>query len=973
MDKNDLKEALKFLHRVSPPEPGYAYCVMLDRPGGRPPNHAAYDSHFPASAKDAATTILKQQRKNPTNGLFYTPFTFSDRYHPEGGNLRKHDAFKVSCRVLWVDIDVGEGKHYETLREALRALLAASPGPMTPQIVVDSGGGLHGYWVLDTAQSLADWQSIAYRMKQWLQDQGVRGDLGLTADSGRVLRLPGTANMKTGTARPCRVLKDFGGYTSVDHLRATLPAVSNLETPTIGGLFAADDGGLVPEEDRRPSFTEEIVKKCFVLNAVGVSRGAGDDEPLWKDALGAIARTEDASQYAHIFSDGHRDYNAAAVDMKLAERAQHKPITCSQLRDSYTACHGTDLCLTCPHNGVVKAPIALGYKDVEPEAVPNTAPYPLEVRSDGTYLHTRDAEGNKTLKKLTPTRLISARAVCGPDNHGDYISKLVCGLERHGRLEERAFDMKELGQHATRRYTHLIGNNISLDDNVVKDFSNGLRSWHRQLQEAGQEVTPILHLGWFGHKHGEYAGFATGGEFIMRDPSAQTPYLEVGELLAQSYVAHGSPDIWRLAAEQVMESGMPELMVPIYAAFASAIAPFNTDAAAVINLYTDQSGVGKTTAMQVAAAVWGDPTVAVNSMNDTVNALANKAATLNNLPLLWDEVRGNEDLDRHMMEFLFRVPQGRSKERMTGDGGKSNTFAKFRLMAVLASNAPINTAALERGSDAAMARIFSVELPPGIRYDDPTKRHAFADLRHNYGHAGPEFIRYVAQNQKKVRELCRRLDDTLRAKHKPKAADRMLVTTIAQLVAAAQILHQTGILASDVPRFLACLEAQYAKMLELHERMKTETSTVIPIEQYLNSDRVNGIVVTEMHQPRRGKPKNRDEFVLQPPQLGGGAIHYELCSKTGELLVDRGHFVGWAHQTYPGFRAYDWERKAEDEGVLLERGTRRQLAAGTRHCTRTQQYCYRVQLPDVGSGGRVHAVESVEDSATPDAASDASA
>jgi hypothetical protein len=281
-------------------------------------------------------------------------------------------------------------------------------------------------------------------------------------------------------------------------------------------------------------------------------------------------------------------------------------------------------------------------------------------------------------------------------------------------------------------------------------------------------------------------------------------------------------------------------------------------------------------------------------------------------------------------------------------------------MAVLASNTPINTTALESGSDAAMARIFSVELPPGIRYDDPTKRHVFSELQYNHGHAGPEFIRYVAQNQSKVRELCRTLDDQLRARHKPKAADRMLVTTMAQLTAAAHICHSIGLIPNNVSDFLYKLESQYEAMLTLHERLKTETSTVIPVEQYLNADRVSGIVVSEMHQPKRGKPKNRDDKVVQPPMMGG-SIHFELCAKTGELLIDRGHFTQWASLTYPSFKAYDWERRAEEEGVLLQRNVRRQLAAGTRHGTKTQQYCYHIQLPDVGSGGRVKAVDDDED------------
>lgn len=956
MEKEDLLEALRFMKRVGSLSLGFSYFVMLDRPGGRTPNHQAY---VPRDPKSVGSTLVKQVKKNPTNGVFYTPFAFSERYHPEGGNLRKHDGYKTGCRVLWVDIDIGDGKHYPDMKTGLRELLSLR---VRPNIVVDTGGGLHGYWVLDGGVMLARWAPLAERMKQWLKDSGIKGDLGITPDSGRVLRVPGTYNMKTGTPRRCRVLKDFGDFTRLRALEYSLPEISNLETPSnVSGLFAADDN-LVPEEDRRPSYSSEIVNKCLVLNAIGVNRGAGDDEPLWKDALGAIARTEDASAYAHILSDGHKDYHPASVDAKLAERAEHKPITCAQLGESYASCHGVDLCSQCPHNGVVKAPIALGYKDPEPEQLAEGPPWPLELRADGTYLHSKNKDGEKTVQKAMHERLTDARAVYGPGPDQKMIQKLICNIEFLGRASEQTFDILALGNPTMRtRYEHTTTRGLRLNKDTLVPVTDGLSSWYDQLKNAGQAVQPILSLGWFGLHKGEYAGFATGDQFIMRDIQQSEPYLEVSETLAHSYVAQGDVDVWLKAVEQMVAGGVQELLVPVYAAFASVLAPFNTDSSAVVNLFTDQSGVGKTTAMQVAASVWGDPTVAVNSMNDTVNALANKAATLNNLPLLWDEVRGNEDLDRHMMEFLFRIPQGRSKERMTGDGGKSNTFAKFRLMAVLASNMPINTTALEKGSDAAMARIFSVELPPGIKFEDPSKRHAFDDLRSNYGHAGASFVRYVAQNQADVKRMCRALDDKLRAKHKPKAADRMLVTTMAQLTAAAIICGHTGLIRNDVGAFITALEKQYSSMLSLHERLRTETSTVIPIEQYLNGDRVNGIVVSEMQLQKPGKPKNRDDKVVTPPLMGNSGIHYELCDKTGELLVDRGHFQRWANETHPSFKIYDWERRAEEEGILLDRKARVRLAAGTRHASKTQQYCYRVQLPDVGTGGRIKAVTNEED------------
>jgi hypothetical protein len=958
MDNNSLREALKFLQRVQAVfgQNAFSYIVRLDLPGQRLPNHKAVDIR---DTRAVANGIIHQSKRDPTNGLFFTPFSFSAAYHPEGGNLRKHDEYKVACQCFWLDIDVGENKHYPTLKEALTACLTATV-QCPPNILVDSGGGLHAYWVANRPIPLAGWLIVARQFKQWFIDLGIRGDLGITPDSGRVLRLPGTANMKTGTPRACRVLKDDGASYGWTAMSEFLPEASNLDTAsqgTITSLFGGATETMVDEADRRPSYTAEIVKKCLVLNAVGVSRGKDDDEPLWKDVLGVIARTEDAEVYAHVLSDGHPDYHEVTVNQKLAERAEQKPITCAQLGQSYVACHGNDLCASCPHSGTIKSPISLGYKEAEPEELPCTIPFPLELRADGTYLHLKDKDGKKGIQRVMGQRLLSARAVRGHDTHGDYIQKLLCDVELLSHTEERAFDIEELTQHKSRKAGHFAKNGMVIGDGVVDTVASGIKSWYTQLVEAGKAVEPILHLGWFNHSHTTgYSGFATGGDAIMRDPNDVLPYLKLDDSLINSYVQHGDIAPWGLAVEQLMEGGVQELMVPVYTSFASILTPFNSDPAAVVNIFTDQSGVGKTTAMQVAAAVWGNPKSIMNSMNDTVNSVANRAANIHNLPLFWDEVRGGDEHDRGMMEFIFRIPQGRSKERMTGDGGRTNTFATYRLMAVLASNEPIITNAIESGSDAAVARIFSVELPPGIKYDDQTKRHAFSDLIHNYGHAGVEFARFVASHQTEVRALCRKLDDSLRVKHKPKAADRMLITTMAQLTVAATILRNIGLVNNDVLKFLQCLEHHYARMITLHKRMETQTRSVIPVEQYLNAERVNGMVVTELQAAKRGKPKDREDKIVDPPMLGGGTLQYELCSKTGEVLVNRTHFQQWAHLNITGFKPSSWERRAQHEGVLLDREARRRLGSGTRHSTKTPHYCYHIQLPDVGSGGRVKAV-----------------
>ena len=107
-----------------------------------------------------------------------------------------------NCRALgalFVDIDF---KDYQNGEDEARACLASFP--LSPSIVVATGGGLHAYWVLDEPIELSS--GGAPRAKHLLRAlaQAVGGDLRV-AEPARVLRLPGTRNVKYSPPRDVEI------------------------------------------------------------------------------------------------------------------------------------------------------------------------------------------------------------------------------------------------------------------------------------------------------------------------------------------------------------------------------------------------------------------------------------------------------------------------------------------------------------------------------------------------------------------------------------------------------------------------------------------------------------------------------------------------------------------------------------------------------------------------------------------------
>jgi P4 family phage/plasmid primase-like protien len=117
----------------------------------------------------------------------------------------------AECPALWADIDTGKmGLDKDTVVSALRSL------PFPPSVIVDSGGGLHAYWLLNEAIDVSADRPDAETTEEAItsalkQLAGIcAGDL---CDLARVMRLPGTLNTKpdvvaanNGTPAECRVL-----------------------------------------------------------------------------------------------------------------------------------------------------------------------------------------------------------------------------------------------------------------------------------------------------------------------------------------------------------------------------------------------------------------------------------------------------------------------------------------------------------------------------------------------------------------------------------------------------------------------------------------------------------------------------------------------------------------------------------------------------------------------------------------------
>lgn len=153
---------------------------------------------------------------------------------------------------LWLEIDIngtpdGNGGVKSGVAPNRDKALRLAHAIAEPTVLVDSGGGIHAWWLADkrpiridpaqreaVEQFLWDWQQAHRERVPWSIDS--------THDLARILRLPGTHNNKSGQPRAVRVISDAGPEYRLADLRKLVPETTMPKRATVaaGIIIPAD-------------------------------------------------------------------------------------------------------------------------------------------------------------------------------------------------------------------------------------------------------------------------------------------------------------------------------------------------------------------------------------------------------------------------------------------------------------------------------------------------------------------------------------------------------------------------------------------------------------------------------------------------------------------------------------------------------------------------------------------------------------
>jgi len=696
-------------------------------------------------------------------------------------------------KSLWVDIDCGAqkaetGKGYATQDEGNAALQAFCTAAALPApTVVNSGRGLHAYWMFTEAVSYADWLPMATKLKAACKVYKLLADPVVTADGARILRVPDTLNFKNPEFPLPVVVLHEAELVEVGALASAFAGldlpVSKTPSKAVGlSLPKALTAGRELDDTTKALFSNNISRFSTIarksLKGTGCAQIAHIilnqdtvEEPLWRAGLSVAWACVDKDTAIHKMSDRHPQYyRAGTVDKASMTQG---PYRC----DSFEAIN-PDACAGCPHK--IASPIALG-KEVaalEPEECDVSAEAEYEeYEEEGEVVSTRaDATISRHAVDYTPPFPYfrgKNGGVYRKAQSEDEQDKLIYDYDLHiTRTIEDPLDgiCAEVNMHtpvfghrkfiipcsvisSPDKFRDAMSRNGIVAD--VKEMGALMRyniDFVKELQRRGQKPEKArTQFGW----HDSDTKFVIGAREVSAKGITQCPGSSVTANILPYFEQKGSLSEWKRAFNLMVGDEYSAQGFAIMSTFGSPLLKYTGVKGAMISLVNNKSGTGKTTILHLINSVWGHPDDIMLQKEDTYMSKHNRFGLLQSICTTIDEITNMPAAD--LSDLVYSCTLGRGRNRMEASANKERlNLTRWALTAVATGNSFIadKLATLKATPDGELMRLIEIELDMAL---NENADELIRLLGENYGWAGDVYMEHVLKDKAVVIDLVNRM------------------------------------------------------------------------------------------------------------------------------------------------------------------------------------------------------------------------
>lgn len=678
-------------------------------------------------------------------------------------------------RSLFLDLDVGAdnpAKKYPSKAAALDALFEfVEAHDMPPPDVVDSGTGVHAYWILDEELPIDEWFVLAMKLKLYVMRNGLKIDPAITADAARIMRAIDTLNYKTNPpSTSCHLLGDLEAY-SVEWFEEflrdiVLTRISSKKAP-LGLEPEPLEGDMAVMFPAKEANFQELIdlsmsgKGCAQIKFMRENRATLSYD-LWTAGLTIANRCVDKETAIHEISIDHPEYNYDYTVNK-ANANWGAPRTCKWFEyENPTLCEG------CPHKGKIPTPIALVERkkvdayveeiteedtirlEENPEEIPvfPKALAPFARAEGGGVVYQQKGKKGKDGEEDEPAEdililkydLFPLKRV----SNGPYGEALIMRqIKPKDGVKEFTLPTKFLVSFTDlARELGMVGEAIN-NIKILKLVSDYLIRWSHYYSYREKADIMRGQLGW----SEDFDAFIVGKQEITATEDRVATISPLIKQTASWVKPVGDYDVWKKAISTFNEPDFEIHAFGFLCGFGSPLMRFTTVPGSSVAFISNKTGHGKSATLYSALSIWGQPTeLSQVHGNGTEMAFQQRFMTMKNLPMGYDEVGDVEP--KAIADLLHKTSQGKGKSRMQSSVNAERELpVSASAIAILTSNRDLRDklGMGNKRADGENARLmqFTLRKPKIWQKDGGLGSIQINPIQTNYGWAGPDFVRYL--------------------------------------------------------------------------------------------------------------------------------------------------------------------------------------------------------------------------------------
>jgi uncharacterized protein (DUF927 family) len=807
-----------FLQKILPDE-GY-YCIVGLR-DGESPKQSFYDVW-----EDVDTEIEKLLKDNFNVYFACASFTESEKRTQENA---------LYMKSFWLDLDCGEGKPYPNQADALEALLSFCQRTKLPApTIINSGRGVHVYWILTEAIDRDSWNPVARQLKILCKEKGLEADPAVTADSARILRVPDTLNHKTDPPSKVSILHES-------------PEITFAEISSLIGTTEVTNGNTFAETDPRKKNNQQF---SFAKIVQKIVKGKGcpqieyalkhQDEVnynLWRAVLSIAANCKDSDVAIHAVSDKHPDYDRQKTEEKAVDLID-KAYRCDTIDET-----NINICDDCPHFGRIRSPIELGLEVKEQEEddnlildfMPPKLPYPFfRAQEGGIYKKARDPDDEDLLVYHNDIFLV--KRLYDKEKGDMALAKLF--LPKDG-IREFLIPLASMTSKEELRKI-LSAQGVVMMPKQLDNMMVYLIECTKSQQSQDEAEIMRTQFGWVDND----SKFILGDKEINCSAVRYSPPSPKTESICKWLIAKGDIEEWKNVIQVYNKPNFEPHAFGFFTAFGAPLIKHLGFNGALINLINSSSGTGKSTVLKMCNSVYGHPDKLLAQETDTFAHKMYRLGVMNNLPYTVDEITNMHP--ESVSTLLYNVSQGSGPGRMQSQNNiERKNDTNWSLIALASSNASMaeKLSLIKQFADGEIMRLLEYRID---RTDNISKSDAYklfeGGLLNNYGLAGPIYIEYLVKNLAKAVDLARGIQEHLDAKASLNSRERFWSAVISCNIAGAQIASHLKLINLDIPRVLNWASNELVDILR-EQIIEPEIDFVGVLGGFLNVNRGHILVV----------------------------------------------------------------------------------------------------------------------------------